>query len=94
MMDDAVGVVAEPRVSAPQVANDVDAAGVASPEPRRRGRPRRERPVEDAESTAIEADRLPPALSPGNDAGEPAAEEPKPRRRRLRTAQGTDAASE
>jgi hypothetical protein len=55
--------------------------------PRRRGRPRRERPVETAEAaepTGFDADRLPPALSAAPE-GEAVAEE-KPRRRRVRAA--------
>ncbi|MFE8584554.1 DUF4167 domain-containing protein [Sphingomonas sp. NCPPB 2930] len=57
--------------------------------PRRRGRPRRERPVEaqaqdGAEATGFDADRLPPALSPVADSEAPVEE--KPRRRRVRAA--------
>lgn len=77
---------AQPVVSAPVMTPEVAAIPQAEEEaPRRRGRPRRERPVEDAgESTGFDADRLPPALSAAPEA-EPVAEE-KPRRRRVRAA--------
>ena len=55
--------------------------------PRRRGRPRRERPVEtqdQVESAGFDADRLPPALSAAPEADVPVEE--KPRRRRVRAA--------
>ncbi|CAM3376005.1 MULTISPECIES: DUF4167 domain-containing protein [Sphingomonas] len=72
----------------PVVTTEVAAAPQAEEEaPRRRGRPRRERPaeVQDAgEQTGFDADRLPPALSAAPEA-EAVAEE-KPRRRRVRAA--------
>ena len=69
----------------------------APAEPRRARRPRRDRvavneAVEDDAPAAIEADRLPPSLTiasePADAPVEDAAGEPKPRRRRLRTASG------
>lgn len=82
-------VVAEetqPVMTAPAMAPEVVAAPQAEEEaPRRRGRPRRERPAEDVvESTGFDADRLPPALSAAPEAD--AAAEEKPRRRRIRAA--------
>ncbi|SEN71479.1 protein of unknown function [Sphingomonas gellani] len=76
------------------VANDVGDTDSVQAEPRRRGRPRRERPVEtvEADAAVIEAERLPPSLSAGNDVG-PAEDAPKPRRRRTRTVEGGEVTS-
>lgn len=82
-------------VSAP--ANDIDEAAVqaeegAAPRRRRGRKPREDAGVAPVETTALEADRLPPAFGAaalGDDAGEDAGvaeEAPKPRRRRARAA--------
>ena len=69
-----------------QAAAPAEAPAQASTEdaeaPRRRGRPRRERPVEDAPQ--FDPAVLPPSLGTAPAAAEPAAEEEKPRRRRVR----------
>ncbi len=81
--EDAEPVAAAPAMTAPVTTTDAPQA--AEEAPRRRGRPRRERPVEDAgEATGFDADRLPPALSAAPEAE--ATPEEKPRRRRVRAA--------
>ncbi len=79
---------AQPVVTAPVITPEVASVPQAEEEaPRRRGRPRRERPAEvqdTGEQTGFDADRLPPALSAAPEAE--AAPEEKPRRRRVRAA--------
>lgn len=85
--------IAAERAVAPPVAaadqNDVPPVAATSEEEaprRRRARKPREESVENDTPSALDADRLPPALNiaPDADAGEDAA--PKPRRRRIRSA--------
>ena len=93
----------EERYARP-AANDIEDAPAAAPveaelpladaqpeAPRRRGRPRKVREEEPAETFG--ADRLPPAIgAPVSDAGGEAAEDaPKPRRRRARAVEATPA---
>lgn len=76
---------AEPVVTtAPPVAEDAPA--IEAEAPRRRGRPRRERPADEAPAT-LDAAVLPPSLGTTAATSEAAAEpEEKPRRRRVRAA--------
>jgi hypothetical protein len=84
------------RVERPQpveaVEQDGGEAAVEAPAPRRRGRPRREAPVEAVSNEApegLDIDRLPPALgiAPAAEGDNDTAEEaPRPRRRRGRPA--------
>lgn len=76
-----------PTFANPTFANDEDVA----PEPRRRGRPRRERPAADvaAQPEVIDADRLPPSLGiapPADVEGD--APPPRPRRRARAATEG------